>query len=241
MTLTLDIGNTTIALVGLNGDKVVFNAKIPADGNFRLPLNNALNGLKINSAVISSVIPSITDSVHTAVNEICGITPTVISAEMYSDILSFAIPEPEKLGLDRIADSAWAAVNLPLPAVTIDIGTAMTFNVIGKGRIFLGGIIAAGIQTSLNSLCEHTAQLPQTALEIPENVIGKNTRECMLSGAVFGAVSMIEGITRRIENELGEKATRVFTGGGAEFVKQFLPDSFIYEPFLTAKGIAINK
>lgn len=241
MTLTLDIGNTTIALVGLNGDKVEFSAKVPADGNFREPLNKALNGLEINSAVISSVIPSITDSVRTAVNEICGITPTIISAKMYGDVLSFAIPEPEKLGLDRIADSAWVAVNCPLPAVTIDIGTAMTFNVIDKGGVFLGGIIAAGIQTSLNALCEHTAQLPQIALEIPENVIGKNTRECMLSGAIFGAVSMIEGMTQRIENELGQSVTRVFTGGGAEFVKPFLPSSFIYEPYLTAKGIALKK
>ncbi len=240
MILTVDIGNTTIALAGLDsGYNVLFNKKIPSDKCFREPLKQALSGLKPENAVVSSVVPTLTEPVCKAVSEFCGVVTTVISAKMYSDVLSFAIPEPEKLGLDRIADSAWAAVKYKLPAVTVDLGTASTFNVIGEGKIFLGGIIAAGIQTSLSALSERAARLPEISLSVPKNIIGKNTYECMLSGAVFGAAAMTEGIISRIERELGKPVTPILTGGGAEYVKPFLSEMYIYEPFLLAKGLAM--
>ena len=241
MTLTLDVGNTTIALVGFDSDtNVIFSEKIPSDLNFYEPLKKVLCGTTVSCALISSVVPTLTEPLSKAVSELCGIVPRVINAKMYSHILSFAISEPEKLGLDRIADSAWVALNYQLPAITVDLGTATTFNVISKDSVFLGGIIAAGILTSLNSLCEHTAQLPKIDLDFPENIIGKNTRECMLSGAVFGAAAMVEGIVKRIEEELGEQTSCILTGGGAALVKPFLPSRFIYEPFLAARGIFLS-
>ncbi len=241
MILTLDVGNTTIALVGFDSNtNVIFSEKIPSDLNFYEPLKNALSGMTVSCALISSVVPSLTKPLSEAIYELYEIVPRIITAEMYSGILSFAIPEPEKLGIDRIADSAWAALNYQLPAITVDLGTATTINVISKGSVFLGGMIASGILTSLNSLCEHTAQLPKIELEIPDSIIGKNTRECMLSGAVFGAAAMIEGVVSRIEEELGEQASCILTGGGAVFVKPFLPSRFVYEPFLGARGIFLS-
>ncbi len=241
MILTIDVGNTTIALVGFDSNtNVIFSDKIPSDLNFYEPLKKALSGLTVSCALISSVVPALTEPLSKAIYELYEIVPRVINAKMYSGILSFAIPEPEKLGLDRIADSAWVALNYQLPAITVDLGTATTINVIGKDSVFLGGIIASGILTSLNSLCEHTAQLPKIDLDFPENVIGKNTRECMLSGAVYGAAAMIEGIVKRIEEEIGEQASCILTGGGAALVKPFLPSRFIYEPFLAARGIFLS-
>lgn len=241
MTLTLDVGNTTISLVGFDSStNVVFSEKVSSDLNFYEPLKKALCGMTVSCALISSVVPVLTEPLSRAIAEICGIVPRVINAKMYGNILSFAIPEPEKLGLDRIADSAWVALNYQLPAITVDLGTATTFNVVSKDRVFLGGIIASGILTSLNSLCEHTAQLPKIELDFPDNIIGKDTRECMLSGAVFGAAAMVEGIVKRIEKELGEQASCILTGGGAALVKPFLPSRFIYEPFLAARGISLS-
>lgn len=240
MILTVDIGNTTIALTGLDsGYNVLFNKKIPSDESFREPLKKALGGLNVHSAVVSSVVPTLTEPVCKAVSEFCGAVTTAISAKTYSDVLSFAIPEPEKLGLDRIADSAWAAVKYKLPVVTADLGTASTFNVIDEGKIFLGGVIAAGIQTSLRTLSECAAQLPEISLCVPKNIIGKNTYECMLSGAVIGAAAMTEGMISRIERELKKPVTPILTGGGAEYVKPFLSEKYIYEPFLLAKGLAM--
>lgn len=244
MILTVDIGNTTIALTGLerSGDDfdILFADKMPSDKHFLEPLERVLGGLpKIENAVLSSVVPKLTEPVCHAVEQIIGKEPKIINAASYRGILNIAIPEPEKLGLDRIADSAWAAVKYPLPAVTVDLGTAATFNVIGEGGTFLGGMIAAGLQTSLNALSERAAQLPKLTLAAPEKLIGTNTAECMLSGTVIGAAAMIDGIADRVEAELGKAVTLILTGGGARLIDPMCRRPHIYEPFMQAKGLAL--
>ncbi len=108
--------------------------------------------------------------------------------------ITLDVPEPQKLGRDRLADSAWAAAHYELPLVTADLGTATTFNVIKKGGIFCGGVIAAGMETGLKALGAHTAQLPKLELQTPERVIGRNTEGCMLSGAVYGTAALLDGV-----------------------------------------------
>lgn len=244
MILTVDIGNTTVALTGLeradNDFDVLFTEKIPSDGNFREPLERTLSGAAgIDAAVASSVVPALTEPICRAVERITGSAPRVVGCDSYRGILGFAIPKPEKLGLDRIADSAWAAARYPLPAVTVDLGTATTFNVIGEGGIFLGGMISAGIQMSLNALSERTAQLPGLAPRVPERLIGVNTAECMLSGAVIGTAAMIDGIAGRVETEMGKPVTLVLTGGGAEMTAPLCRRDHITDPYLLSKGLAL--
>lgn len=244
MILTVDIGNTTIALTGLERSEddfdVLFAEKIPSDEHFRETLERVLGGFpKIENAVLSSVVPKLTEPICRVVEQITGKRPKIINAASYRGILNIAIPEPEKLGLDRIADSAWAAAKYPLPAVTVDLGTATTFNVIGEGGVFLGGIIASGLQTSLNALSERAAQLPKLTLAAPDKLIGTNTAECMLSGAVIGAAAMIDGIADRVEAELGKPVTLILTGGGARLIDPMCRRSHIYEPFMQAKGLAL--
>ncbi len=241
MILTVDIGNTTIVLTGLDsGFNVLFSEKVPSDGQFREPLERALSGFRgIEKAVLSSVVPELSEPVCGAVGQIIGEPPKKINAASFSGIWNIALPEPEKIGLDRLADSAWAAAEYPLPAVTVDLGTAAVFNVIGESGAFFGGIIAAGVQTSLNALSERAAQLPELALTSPERLIGRNTAECMLSGTVIGAAAMVDGMTARAEEELGKPASLILTGGCAEFVKQFVRHKFAHEPYLLAKGLAL--
>lgn len=241
MILTVDIGNTTIALTCLDGDYNVLAAeKIPSGMNFSEPLGRVLGGFaEIENAVMSSVVPELTEPVLRAVEQNTGSSPKIINAASYRGILNIALPEPEKIGLDRIADSAWAACRYPLPAVTVDMGTATTFNVIGEGGAFLGGIIAAGLQTSLSALSERAAQLPKLAPAVPERLIGRDTAECMLSGAVIGAAAVIDGMTARVEAELGKPVTLILTGGGAGLAEPFLLHRYVREPYLLAKGLAL--
>ncbi len=244
MILTVDIGNTTTALTGLrrfdNDYNVVFSEKLPSDGDYDELPERVLGGIsEVDSVVLSSVVPKHTETVLRALEKGTGKIPEAISVSSYCGVLDIAVPEPEKLGLDRIADSAWAAACYSLPAVTVDMGTATTFNIIDENRVFLGGIISAGLQTSLNALSEHTAQLPRLTLSSPEKLIGTSTAECMLSGAVIGAAAMIDGITARVEAEFGKSVTLILTGGGARFSEPFLLHSHIYEPHLLAKGLAL--
>ena len=252
MILVVDIGNTTVSFGGIeisdrNGYRVDFTTKLDtnctwdtADYTIRLLKKLRLLGketAEFSGIVISSVVPRVLDVVREALNSIFGLEPLVVTCESKLG-LTLDVPEPQKLGRDRLADSAWAAANYPLPVVTADLGTATTFNVIKAGGVFCGGVIAAGMETGLKALGIHTAQLPKLELRAPEQVIGKNTEACMLSGAVIGTAALLDGIVTAIEQELGETVSFVITGGGAAYVDKLVRHPHSYDPNMILKGLA---
>ena len=123
--------------------------------------------------------------------------------------------------------------------VTVDLGTATTFNVVDENRVFRGGVICPGLSTGLRALGERCAQLPQVHLSSPKNAIGTNTESCMLSGSVLGTAVLLDGITARIEEELGRPATLVVTGGLAKYVTPLCRHPLTYDPELLLKGLAL--
>ena len=140
---------------------------------------------------------------------------------------------------DRLVDAAYAAANFPLPVITVDLGTATTFNVVDKDRVFRGGVICPGLSTGLRALGERCAQLPQVHLGSPKKAIGTNTESCMLSGSVLGTAVLIDGMVQRIEEELGSPATLVVTGGLAKYVTPLCRHPLAYDPELLMKGLAL--
>ena len=145
----------------------------------------------------------------------------------------------ESVGKDRLVDAAYAAANFPLPVITVDLGTATTFNVVDENRVFRGGVICPGLSTGLRALGERCAQLPQVRLSSPKAAIGVNTESCMLSGSVLGTAVLLDGITQRIEEELGRPATLVVTGGLAKYVTPLCRHPLTYDPELLLKGLAL--
>ncbi len=164
--------------------------------------------------------------------------PVVIITSKSLTGLIFRSIDMSTLGHDRIVDAAWAAANVKLPAVTVDMGTATTFNVIDEGGIFLGGMIAAGIRTGLWGLNQRTAALPIPKERQPNGLIGKKTVDCLLSGAYNGSAAMIDGMVSRVEEELGKPVTLVMTGGHAITVRNLCRHEVVYEPNLLMKGLA---
>ena len=136
-------------------------------------------------------------------------------------------------------DAAYAAANFPLPVVTVDLGTATTFNVVDENKVFRGGVICPGLSTGLRALGERCAQLPQVHLSSPKSAIGVDTEKCMLSGSVLGTAVLLDGITQRIEEELGCPATLVVTGGLAKYVIPLCRHPLTYDPELLLKGLAL--
>ena len=243
MIVVIDIGNTTVTLSGIEGDRVLFSGTTETNrgwdaDTYESAFRPILEGIQCEGAVLSSVVPQITDACRESCRRILGKNPMVVSAETKTG-LTIDLPEPEKVGRDRLADAAWAAEYYPLPAVTADLGTASTFNVILPGKIFAGGIICAGIQTGLNALADHTSQLPRLQLRKPQRIVGKNTEECMLSGAVAGTAAMIDGLVRDIEEEIGSPVTLLLTGGGGQYVTDLLRHDHIFDPDMTRKGLAL--
>ena len=123
--------------------------------------------------------------------------------------------------------------------MTVDLGTATTYNVISSKRAFLGGFILPGVQTSLRAISSGTAQLPPISPETPDHLIGRNTVECLNNGVMFGTAAMLDGLAARVEAELGEPLTVVATGGLAPCIMPCCTRKVIYDSALLFKGLAI--
>lgn len=194
--------------------------------------------MRFEGAVLTSVVPQITGALAECARHYTGRKPVIISPEIHTG-LTMGVDEPHAVGKDRLVDAAYAAANFPLPVITVDLGTATTFNVVDENRVFRGGVICPGLSTGLRALGERCAQLPQVHLSSPKNAIGTNTESCMLSGSVLGTAVLLDGIAARIEEELGRPATLVVTGGLAKYVTPLCRHPLTYDPELLLKGLAL--
>src|SRR5205807_2610536 len=148
-------------------------------------------------------------------------------------------PRPETIGADRLANAAGVVALHGAPAVVVDFGTAVTFDVISRDKKYIGGVIAPGLEAMTDYLYQRTALLPKITLREPRSVLGKSTREAMLSGAVHGYRGLVREILREIRRDVfrGEKIKVVATGGYAELIAAKLPELRNVQPDLTLEGL----
>ena len=249
MILAIDIGNTTVALGGIQDGRVCFVAHMDTvrtrtAAEYRIEMEKVFahrrhpeKPIRFEGAVLTSVVPQITGALAECARYYTGKKPVIVSPEIRTG-LTMGVPDPHAVGKDRLVDAAYAAANFPLPVITVDLGTATTFNVIRENSVFCGGAIAPGLDMGLGALSERTAQLPRLDLQIPKRIIGRNTEECILSGTIVGMAAMLDGMVQRIEAELGSPATLILTGGAARFVEPLVLHPHIYDPNLLLKGLA---
>lgn len=247
MLLCLDIGNTHIVM-GITVNKQIkdiyryaTNVMITED-EYAIKFLETLKGRGYNpqnvkGVIISSVVPGL-DKVMTGVFEkYFHLKPLFVSQGVKSG-LNIKIENPKQLGADLLVGAVAGYNKYPENLIVVDLGTATKFVVVTEKGEILGGAIAPGIQSSLNSLFSSAAKLSQVNLEVPKKVIGRDTTTCIQSGSLYGAASMIEGMVQRIKNELGE-AKVILTGGLAEVIKDILNLEYVYEPNLLIDGLTI--
>jgi len=186
--------------------------------------------------IISSVVPGHINAIVMACKTLNGKEPLILTHKLKTCV-SFQINEPGKLGADRIAASAGACELFGAPAAVVDFGTATTLNFIGSGNIYKGGAIMPGIQLMKKALSNETAQLPDIEISAPLSPLGKNTRECILSGIIYGTAGAVERVIKGAEETLGESLKVVVTGGYSELVAPFISRVNYIEPFLVLKGL----
>ena len=242
MLLVVDIGNTNITLGVFAGEERKMIARMatektkPAD-QYAVELVNVLGiyGISrsdLDGCIVSSVVPSLTTAFKRAC-DLIKIEKTLFVGPGVKTGLDIKIDNPAQLGADLVVGAVAATKLYSMPCVILDLGTATTISVLDKNGSFLGGPICAGIGISLEALTSRTAQLPGISLETPKSVIGKNSIDSMKAGLVIGSACMIDGLIERIENELGEKATIVATGGlASEVVKNCKRDIVINDNLL---------
>ena len=146
---------------------------------------------------------------------------------------------PREVGSDLIADAAAALSLYKAPIIVVALGTASAFAIVSKDGDYIGGVIAPGIGISAEALYTRTAALPRVELAKPKNAIGTNTKAAMQSGLIFGYAGLIDGIVARIQEELGEKATVVATGGYAGIIAKETKSIDEVNPDLTLIGIKV--
>ncbi|MEG1873101.1 MAG: type III pantothenate kinase, partial [Ruthenibacterium sp.] len=151
--------------------------------------------------------------------------------------LNILIDNPAQLGSDLVVDAVAAIHAYEKPLIIIDMGTATTFSVVDQKGNYLGGVICSGLKISLDALTARTSQLQSIGLEPPKSVIGCNTVDCMKSGAIYGGASMLDGMIDRIQEEMGQKAIVVATGGLGKFVVPYCKHPIIYDDALLLKGL----
>lgn len=249
MLLTIDTGNTSIKLGAYKKDELIFTARLLTDRNedavgYAVGLLDALgvNGAKpsdFSGAIISSVVPEVTEKLCVAVERLLGKKPLLVGQE-YNGNLRVEILPVSYLGADLIAASVGAIAKYTLPCLVADLGTATKILVLDKEGVFCGCTISPGVKISLDALTHGASLLPEISLEMPQRVIGENTVECMQSGIVFGTAAMLDGLISRIKKELGEeKATVVITGGYGKTISECCEEEMLYDEHLLLDGLRV--
>jgi type III pantothenate kinase len=150
-------------------------------------------------------------------------------------------PKPSSIGADRLANAVAVAELYGSPAIVIDFGTAVTFDIVAPGNAYIGGVIAPGLEAMTNFLYHRTALLPQISLREPRSAIGKSTNQAMLAGAIFGYRGLVREILQRIiaEKSWSGQVRIVATGGYAKLIAQKLPEVDIVHENLTLEGLRL--
>ena len=249
MILALDTGNTNIVLGIVNdNNEILFSARVATDHQkteheyavfFRnIVLMQGIDRHEIDGAIISSVVPQLTEILKRAVRIFCDVEPLVVGPGVKTG-LNILIDNPKQLGSDLVVDAVAALAEYKPPMIILDLGTASTMSVIDANSNYRGGVIIPGVRLSLEALANRAAQLQNVSMEAPKHVIGTNTIDCMQSGQIYGQASMFDGMIDRIEAELGEKATVIATGGLARPVLVHCKHDIIIDDDLLIKGLMV--
>ena len=246
--LAIDVGNTHIMLGVYEEEKILVYWRLATrrdstEDELGMVVKNLLHNSRlklsdVGSIAISSVVPPLMYSLERMAKKYFCIDPLIISPGIKTG-LNIVTDNPREVGADRIVNAV-AAYNLyGGPLIIVDFGTATTFCVVSETGDYLGGVIAPGIGISLEALFERAAKLPRVEIIRPEKVIGKDTIASMQSGIVFGYVGQVDGIVRRIMEELKAEPKVIATGGFASLIARESDTICTVNPLLTLEGLRI--
>ena len=248
MLLAIDIGNTDTTLGVFEGEELRATWHMATSIHRRgdeygaLLLNllhqQGLDTSDIKEIALCSVVPPLISTFGELFQRYFHISPLVVGAGVKTGV-RIRMDNPREVGADRIVNAAAAHHLYGGPVIVTDLGTATTFDTVSKEGDYLGGAIAPGIITAAEALFTQAAMLPRVELTRPKRAIGTNTIAAMQSGIIFGYVGLIEGIVARIQQELGEKAKVVATGGVAELIAKETSVIDVVNPNLTLIGLRL--
>lgn len=241
--LALDVGNTMTKLGLFSGATLLTDFQLASNRDrtadeLGLSLKTLLVGWpKPTHVIISSVVPHLNAALMRAFQRHFAIEPEFLSWRW--GVIPLDVEEPSKVGTDRLADALAAFHLYGGPALTINFGTATTFNLISEEGRFLGGAIAPQMELAASALAQRAAQLYEVELHCPQSVIGKTTDENIRVGFVLGFLDLVSGLIRRFRAEYKKDLKVIATGGRGEFFAKHIPEISVYDPHLTLQGLRL--
>lgn len=248
MLLAIDIGNTNITLGLWDGQewrrqwrlRTIHDQTVDEYGIYlKMLLREEGLATAVDEVVLSSVVPPLTRTFVAVAGRYLGHEPLLVTSTTDTGI-RIATENPAEVGADRIVNAAAAYHLYPGASIVVDMGTATTLDVVSADGALLGVVIAPGMELAAEALTRRAAQLGRVALEAPPHVLGRNTIHAMQSGLIFGYVSLIEGLVRRLRAELSlPDAPVIGTGGLIRLITPYTPVITSVEPWLTLTGLRL--
>lgn len=243
MLLLFDVGNSNIVLGIVENKKIIStyrfitNSSLTEDEYYH-KFKEIIGKCTVEGIAISSVVPQIDNILVTMCHKYFNLSPLLVNPFLNSG-LTYKIDNPSQLGSDLLCDAVGAFKKYPNQNIIIvDLGTASKFIVVSKNNEYLGGAISPGLLKSLASLINSAAKLSDVPMDIPSKVIGTDTQTCIQSGMIYGFSFLIDGMVKKINQELNDENTVIIlTGGLASYVKTILNFKYSDEPNILLEGL----
>jgi len=252
MLLAIDAGNTNLVFALLDGGEIKARWRIATDprrtaDQYSVWLHQLLelegySKRDVEAVIIGTVLPRALHNLEVLASKYFGVQPLIAGQGTAAWPLRLDVDEPQNVGADRALNAIAVHAKYAGDLIVIDFGTATTFDVVDESGAYKGGIIAPGINLSLDALVNAAAKLPRIAIEAPRDnlsVIGRTTQDQMLIGIYWGYVAMLEGLVERMKQELDRPVKVVATGGLADLFDKHTRVFDAIEPDLTIQGLGL--
>lgn len=251
MLLAIDAGNTNLVFALVDGSSIKARWRIATDprrtaDEYAVWLHQLLElegyaKADVSGVIIGTVVPRALHNLEVLSTKYFEIEPLIAGRGSAEWPLQLDVDEPQNVGADRALNAIAAHAKYRGDLLIIDFGTATTFDVVTPSGAYAGGIIAPGINLSLDALVNAAAKLPRIAIEAPDDrsVVGRTTQSQMLIGIYWGYVAMIEGLAQRLKSEIGKPLTVIATGGLATLFDKHTNVFDAIEPDLTIQGLSL--
>ena len=248
MLLAIDVGNTQTHIGMFDGTELVVHWRLATDrdatADTLATLLSNLLGLRdlklrdVDAAVVSSVVPALGHEYEQVSERYLGGALAVVGPHMKIG-MPIRMDNPHEVGADRIVNAVAAYERCGGAAIVADFGTSTNYDVVSSQGEYLGGVLAPGVEISIEALAQRAARLFKVDLDPPAQVIGKNTAAALQSGVIYGFAGQVDAILRRIRDELGEEATAIATGGLAGPIVPFCEEIDEVDDLLTLQGLRL--
>jgi len=248
MLLAVDVGNTQTHVGLFRGEELVehwrFHTSRTATADELAVVFGGLLRLRENTLrdveaiVTSCVVPTLAEEYDEVRRRYFGGGGALVGPELKTG-MPIRIDDPRELGADRLVNAIAAYDRCAGPCIAVDFGTAINYDVVSADGEYLGGVIAPGVEISIEALSARAAALPKVRLTSPRAAIGKGTREAIQSGVIFGYAGAVDGLIARLREELGTEATTIATGGWARAIVPHCSEVDELDDLLTLTGLRL--